>query len=53
MVFQFAFVGDGVQDAGAFFASFEHYEVSIGKVNDIEKIALVGGNFLLKSPRVV
>ena len=45
MAFQFAFAGDGVQDGGAFLASFEHHAVSIGKVNDIEKLPLLVATF--------
>ena len=45
MAFQFAFAGDGVQDAGAFLASFEHHVVSIGKVTDMEKLPLLVTTF--------
>ena len=45
MAFQFAFIGDGVQDAEAFLASFEHHAVSIGKVKDIEKLPLLVATF--------
>ena len=45
MAFQFAFAGDGVHDAGAFLASFEHHVVSIGKVTDMEKLPLLVTTF--------
>ena len=45
MAFQFAFAGDGIQDAGAFLASFKNHVVSIGKVNDIEKLPLLVETF--------
>ena len=41
MAFQFAFAGDGVQDAGAFLAAFEHHAVSIGRMTDLEKLPLL------------
>ena len=45
MAFQFAFAGDGVQDAGAFLAAFEHHAVSIGKMTDLEKLPLLVATF--------
>ena len=45
MAFQFAFVGDGVQDAGAFLVAFEHHALSIGKMTDFEKLPLLVATF--------
>ena len=45
MAFQFAFAGDGVQDAGAFLAAFEHHAISIGKMTDFEKLPLLVATF--------
>ena len=45
MDFQFAFVGDGVQVAGAFQTAFEHHVVGIGKMSDIEKLPLLVDTF--------
>ena len=45
MAFQFAFAGDGIQDAGAFLAAFDHHAISIGKMTDIEKIPLLVATF--------
>ena len=45
MAFQFAIAGDGVQDAGAFLAAFEHHAVSIGKVTDFENLPLLVATF--------
>ena len=45
MAFQFAFVGDGVQDAGTFLAAFEHHAISIGKMKDFEKLPLLVATF--------
>ena len=49
MTFQFAFAGDGVQDAGACLASFEHHAVLIGKVSDVEKLPLLVATFYSRS----
>ena len=45
MAFQIAFVVDGVQDAGAFLATFEHHAISIGKMKDFEKLPLLVATF--------
>ena len=45
MAYQFAFAGDGDQDARALLATFEHHAVSIGKTTDIEKLPLLVATF--------
>ena len=43
--FQFAFVGDQVQDADVFLVAFEHHAISIGKITDMEKLPLLVATF--------
>ena len=45
MAFQFAFAGDGFQDEGEFLAAFEHHAISIGKMQDFEKLPLLVATF--------
>ena len=46
MAFQFAFAGDGFQDEGEFLAAFEHHAISIGKMQDFEKLPLLVPTFI-------